>query len=67
MGLGRIQQILKQSPTVLIGVLSGAVLMYTLGHVPHFIEVSWGPEGSHVKIDSRPELLCGSTIADSSQ
>lgn len=67
MGLWQIQHILKQLPTVLLGALLGSVLMYTLGHSPHFIEVNWGPEGKQITIDSRPERLCDSKIADSSQ
>jgi hypothetical protein len=67
MGLGQIQQLLKRSPMVLLGAFLGSVLMYTLGHSPHFIEVNWGPEGKQITIDSRPELLCDSEIADSSQ
>lgn len=67
MGLGQIQQILKQSPVLLLGAFLGSVLMYTLGHSPHFIEVNWGPEGKQITIDSRPEHLCDSNIANSSQ
>ncbi len=67
MGLWHIHHVLKQSPTVLLGAFLGSVLMYTLGHVPNFIEVRWGPEGSQIRIDSRPEILCDLTIADSSQ
>lgn len=67
MSHGQVQQILQKAPPVLIGVLLGGVLMYTLGHAPHFIEVSWGPEGSRIKIDSRTEHQCKLPIADSSR
>ena len=58
MGYGQYQQIIKRLPTVLAGVMVGAVLMYGMGRFPVLIEVNWGAEESHVRFDSRTERWC---------
>ncbi|NEZ54129.1 hypothetical protein [Adonisia turfae] len=58
MSQDQVQQILEKAPMIVIGSLLGGVLMYTLGHAPHFIDVSWGPEGSRIQIDSRSGNWC---------
>ena len=59
--MNHIQQIqctLKRLPTIFFGVCLGAILMYNLEKLPVFIEVSWGPDSGHVRVDSRTKDWC---------